>query len=184
MNKFIQRVKLRYLAGFIFIMYISACEFNEQVPNFDVEEVEGYRPIYSTEAEGEVKSLAAREIESPGKIYVINDYLLVVDKLKGIHVFDNKNPSNPQNVAFIQVVGSNDVAIRNQILYVDQAKDLLAIDISNPTNVKLASRVKNVFPFATQHPLVRNTYYECPDPSKGIVVGWEKATLNYPECYY
>jgi len=165
------------------LISLTGCDFWEPVPSFDVQEVEGYRPIYATESEIEVKTLSAREIEDPGKIYVINDYLLLVDRLKGVHVFDNKNPEDPQNIGFIQITGSNDVAVRDNILYADQATDLLAIDISNPENVRVASRVKGVFPFGVQYPQPQGFYFECPDPEKGLVVGWELTTLQSPKCY-
>ncbi|WKK81684.1 LVIVD repeat-containing protein [Marivirga arenosa] len=174
---------LKLLTISAFGLSILACNNWENVPNFDVEEVEGYRPIYATEGEKEVKTLPPREIEDPGKIYVINDYLLLVDRLKGIHVFDNRNPENPQNIGFIQITGSNDVAVRDNILYADQASDLLAIDINNPENVKIASRVKDVFPFGSQYPQQEGFYFECPDPEKGLVIGWELTTLQSPKCY-
>ncbi|WP_296620525.1 hypothetical protein [Marivirga sp.] len=174
---------LKLLTLSLILISLTSCELWDTAPNFDVEEVEGYRPIYATESEIAIKTLSAREIEDPGKIYVINDYLLLVDILKGIHVFDNENPENPQNIGFIQITGSNDVAVRDNILYADQATDLLAIDISNPENVKLASRVKGVFPFGMQYPQQQGFYFECPDPEKGIVVGWELTTLQSPKCY-
>ncbi len=177
------RDTFKFLTLGLMLISLISCTSWESVPDFDVEEVEGYRPIYATESEQEVKTLPAREIENPGKIYVINDFLLVVDQLKGIHVFDNENPENPQNVGFIQITGSNDVAVRDNILYADQATDLLAIDISNPENVQIASRVKNVFPFGSQYPQQQGTYFECPDPEKGLVIGWEYTTLNSPKCY-
>lgn len=177
------RYTIKFLTlGFV-LMALSSCDNWERVPDFDVEEVEGYRPIYATESETEIKTLAARNIEDPGKIYVINDFLLLVDRLKGVHVFNNEDPENPQNIGFIQITGSNDVAVRNNILYADQATDLLAIDISNPENVKIASRVKNVFPFGAQYPQQQGVYFECPDSEKGLVIGWEYTTLNSPECY-
>jgi len=174
---------LKLLALSSLFTFMTSCGFWENVPNFDIEEVEGYRPIYATESESEIKTLSAREIENPGKIYVINEYLLVVDRLKGIHVFNNEDPENPQNIGFIQIAGNNDVSVRNNILYADQASDLLAIDISNPENVKVASRVKDVFPFGSQYPQQEGTYFECPDPSKGLVIGWEYTTLQSPKCY-
>lgn len=183
MKKTIQFINPKPLLLLLLLLSLVSCEFWEPVPDFEVEEIEGMRPIYAAESEIEVKNLSAQGIEKPGKIYVINKYLLVVDQLKGIHVFNNADPENPQNIGFIQIAGSNDVAIRDNILYADQGKDLLAIDISNPESVKLVSRVKSVFPFASQYPMVEGTYFECPDPSKGIVVGWETAILKKPECY-
>jgi hypothetical protein len=173
----------KLLTFFPFIIILASCQGWENVPDFDVEKVEGFRPIYATESEREIKTLSSREIENPGKIYVINEYLLLVDRLKGVHVFNNENPENPQNIGFIQITGSNDVAVRNNILYADQASDLLAIDISNPENVKLASRVKDVFPFGSQYPQQEGVYFECPDPAKGLVIGWEYTTLQSPKCY-
>lgn len=178
-----QKLIPKLLFSCLIVLVTFACNNWENVPDFEVEEVEGYRPIYATESEVEVKTLAAREIEDPGKIYVINDYLLLVDRLKGIHVFDNANPENPKKVGFIQITGSNDVAVRNNILYVDQARDLLAVDISDPENVTIASRVKDVFPFGTQYPQEEGVYFECPDAEKGLVVGWEYTTLQSPKCY-
>ncbi len=173
-----------YLFTFFSLLIVfTSCDQWENVPDFDVEVIEGVRPIYATESEVEVKSLASRNIENPGKIYVVNDYLLVVDELKGLHIFDNRNSENPINIGFIQIAGSTDLAIRDNILYANQASDLLAIDVTNPQNIKLVSRVKNVFPFASQYPAQNGTYFECPDPAKGLVVGWEPATLNNPECY-
>jgi hypothetical protein len=174
---------LKLLILSILCINLSSCDSWERVPDFDVEQIEGYRPIYATESEIQIKTLAAREIEDPGKIYVINDYLLLVDRLKGIHVFDNENPTNPQNIGFIQITGSNDVAVRDDILYADQATDLLAIDISNPKSVKIASRVKGVFPFGIQYPQQLGVYFECPDPDKGLIIGWELTTLQSPKCY-
>lgn len=177
------RYTLKFLTLGLMLSSLISCNQWERTPNFDVDEVEGYRPIYATESEQDVKTLPAREIENPGKIYVINEFLLVVDQLKGIHVFNNDDPENPQNVGFIQITGSNDVAVRDNILYADQATDLLAIDVSNPENVKIASRVKNVFPFGTQYPEQQGVYFECPDSDKGLVIGWEYTTLNSPKCY-
>jgi hypothetical protein len=178
-----QKSTLKLFSITIGIFALFSCNRWENVPNFDVDEVEGYRPIYATESEREVKTFSAREIENPGKIYVINEYLLLVDRLKGIHVFNNENPKDPKNIGFIQITGSNDVAVRNNILYADQASDLLAIDISNPESVQIASRIKNVFPFGIQYPQEQGTYFECPDPEKGLVIGWEFTTLKSPKCY-
>ncbi|HET8858439.1 hypothetical protein [Marivirga sp.] len=178
-----KRFSIKLLTIGLLPIIILSCTNWTNVPNFDVEEVEGYRPVYATESEQEVKTLPPREMENPGKIYVINEFLLVVDRLKGVHVFNNENPENPVNIGFIQITGSNDVAVRDNILYADQASDLLAIDISNPTNVQIASRVKDVFPFGSQYPQQQGFYFECPDPSKGLVIGWEYTTLNSPECY-
>ena len=175
---------INFMSLILLLFMVSACDGWGDVPDFDVEEVEGFRPIYATESEAEIKTLPPREIENPGKIYVINNYLLVIDQLKGVHVFDNQNASNPVNIGFLQIVGTNDVAVRDNILYADQAADLIALDISDPKNIKLTSKVKGVFPFGAQYPeQAQGNYFECADPAKGLVIGWEFTTLTRPECY-
>lgn len=182
MKKTIQPLKASLLF-LLTLLFLSSCGLWDSEHDFETEEVEGMRPIYVTESEIEIKNLPPQDLEEPGKIYVINDYLLVVDPLKGVHVFDNRDPKNPANVGFIQIMGSNDVAVRDNILYADQAQDLVAIDISQPENIKLASRVRNVFPLGLPYPRDYWGPFECADPSKGFVIGWESAVLNNPECY-
>jgi len=165
------------------IFLLFACDDWNNVPDFDVEETTGYRPVYATEAEAEVKTLPAQEVENAGKIYVIGDYLLIVEQLRGVHLFDNSDPSNPDNIGFLQIAGNGDVAVRDNLLYADQGANLLAIDISDLNNIKVASTIKDVFPFGSKYPPSEGSYFECPDPSKGLVVGWELTTLQNPKCY-
>ncbi len=62
-----------------------------------------------------------------------------------MHVIDNRNPANPVNVAFIEVPGSRDMAVRDNILFVDMYMDLVGIDISDLNNPVLVCREENVF---------------------------------------
>lgn len=113
---------------------------------------------YKIKAEVQISASEVRSMEtgqqqpvdlcSPGKIYVYGDYLLINEMGKGIHVYNNSNPSAPKNISFINIDGNVDLAVNNNILYADNHMDLLAFDISNPTNVKLVKRVKDAFPDA------------------------------------
>ena len=105
-------------------------------------------PVYKTisEVRANIKSNAPKDIEDPGKIYIKDNYIFLNDIDKGIHVIDNSNPSSPQNIAFIDIPGNMDIAVKENILYADQYADLVAIDISNPTNVKLVKTIEGTFP--------------------------------------
>ncbi|WP_200980246.1 LVIVD repeat-containing protein [Echinicola sp. 20G] len=92
-----------------------------------------------------VGQVAPREISETGKIYIFGDFLFVNEPHEGIHVINNSNPSNPQNISFIEVPGTVDLAVNDNILYADSYIDLLAFDISNPYNVKMVKRVEDVF---------------------------------------
>ena len=84
-------------------------------------------------------------VAKTGKIYIYNDYLFINEPHKGIHVYNNTNPNNPINMAFLQVPGNVDLAISNNILYADSYVDLLAFDISSINNIKQVKRLTDVF---------------------------------------
>lgn len=104
-------------------------------------------PIYKTveSLRAEVTVTIGKELKSPAKIYVYNDYLLINEVNEGIHIYDNTNPANPKNIIFISIPGNRDMAIKEDVLYADNAIDLLAIDISTPTAPKVLKRLDGVF---------------------------------------
>ena len=150
-------------------------------------EVEGYKPVYVPTAEARViKGLPPKDIVTQGKIYVKGNYIFIGDVNLGVHVVDNTDPRNPKKIAFIQIYGNHDIAVKEDILYADNLDDLVALDISDLQNPRVVKRIEKVYRFPNQqYPenLPFHTWFECPDPSKGIVVGWIPATLQNPECY-
>lgn len=107
-----------------------------------------FRPIYKTKAEvrTNIRSNAPREVERPGKLYIRGNYIFLSEIDRGIHVIDNANPANPRNVAFIDIPGNMDMAVKGNILYADLYTDLVALDITNPSGVKLEHVEEGVFP--------------------------------------
>lgn len=152
-------------------------------PSFNEGEVEGYAPIYATGEELNVKILQAKALESPGKIYTIGNYLLVNERMKGIHIINNEDPSKPVNTAFLQIMGNIDMAMKNGLLYADQMGSLLVIDLNDVNNINVVQQEEHVFNSEFAYPPVRGTYFECVDPAKGVVVGWEFKVLDSPKCY-
>lgn len=107
-----------------------------------------WQPVYKTtaEARANVKNNAARAIEKPGKIYIRGNYIFLNEIDKGIHIIDNTNPAAPRNIAFIDIPGNMDMAVKGNMLYADFYTDLAAIDISNPLHVMVTKFTENVFP--------------------------------------
>lgn len=146
-------------------------------------EVDGWAPVYNKdEANKQVRSMEPRNIDKGGKIYIKGDTLYQVESGRGIHVIVIKQPSNPQKVAFINVLGAQEMAIKNNMMYVNNLNDLVVLDISNVRDVKVADRITSVFHLVDGNVPPGTGYYECIDASKGEVVGWEQKTLSYPEC--
>ncbi len=94
-----------------------------------------YEPIYqqpeSFRDDAAIRAESPRPLRNPGKLYIIGDYLLINEPNEGIHVFDNRLPEQPIPVAFWNIPGNVDMAVRGRYLYADQYADLLAM-YANP----------------------------------------------------
>ena len=133
-----------------FLLALSACLKPEEPFNTTKD---GYRPIYMNEATMyDVYSTGPKEIEKPGKIYYKDKVIFINDVGKGIHVIDNNNPASPQKLSFINIPGNVDMAIKGTIMYVDNINDLVAIDISAPSDIKVVKRMKNIIHDQLQKP--------------------------------
>jgi hypothetical protein len=124
-----------------------------------------------------VKMSAARDLNTPGKIYFKDQYIFINERMKGVHVYDVSDPANPQNKGFIEIPGNVDIAIKDNILYADSYVDLVSIDISSFATIKEVGRVKKIFPYTlpvydTNYPVAKL------DETKGIITGWEIKSIR------
>ena len=133
---------------FLFIgSFFTSCNKSEDTALFAV-------PQYKSLAEirGSVHVEAPRNTNSEGKIYVTENHLFYIGQEMGIHVFDNQNPAAPENIAFINIVGVHDIAIKGNYLFADNYYDLLVFDISDITNITLAQTIESVLSFYPSYP--------------------------------
>ncbi len=92
-----------------------------------------------------IGSEAPQDLKNPGKIYVKDNYIFINEIKKGIHIIDNTNPQQPQNITFLKIPGVVDMAVKENTLYADNYIDIVAFDITNPKVIKETGRVKDVF---------------------------------------
>jgi len=137
-----------------------------------------YTPVFMDRSEMEkaVKLEAAQPLRDPGKIYLYDKYILVNEKYKGIHIIDNSNPAAPQNVAFLHIDGCIDMAMKNNVLYADNAIDLIALKTTADfATVQLTERLKNIFPEIESPDGYWTPYYLNKfRPKNGILVAYKK----------
>ena len=111
-------------------------------------------------------------LEKPGKISFYDSYMFINEYQKGIHVVDLSDPSQPELIAFIDVPGNVDMAIRNNMLYAESYVDLLVIDISNPEQPVLSTRVEDLFEY-----IIPPYDYDYPldeiDQKKGVITAYD-----------
>ena len=147
----------------------------------ETREYKYYKPVYMTyeQLRSSVASLPAKGIKDAGKIYYKDHFIFLNEINKGIHVIDNSNPSSPQNIAFINIPGNVDLAVKDNILYADSYSDLVAINISDPAHCTEVNRIQDVFPDRTYN------YGYVYDPHKGVVIDWqERDTIIESDCSY
>lgn len=135
-----------------------------------------YVPIFMIrdEMEKAVKLEVARPLKDPGKIYYKKPYLFIVEKYKGVHIFDNTNPTDPENVAFIHVDGIRDIAMKDDVMFADNAVDLIAIQF-NPeyTLIQVTKRLKNYFQEMPSPDGYSSTYLYSKRPNNSVLVAWK-----------
>lgn len=137
-----------------------------------------FSPVYKTteEVRANIKSNPPKEISKAGKLYIRGKYIFLNEVDRGIHIIDNSNPASPRNVAFIDIPGNMDMAVKGNILYADAYTDLITLDITNPLQVRTTKIVDGAFPYRQYY-----GYFEG-DASK-VIVDWVKrdTTVNM-EC--
>lgn len=153
------------------LLLFQSCIFfglTEPEPNplFD-----SYEPVLMTreEFENAVGYSAPIPIDKAGKIYVKDHIVLINELHKGFHVYNYQNPSQPQAIGFISAPGATDVAIRADMIYINQAVDLLSVSYNNTlTSIQVQHRNKNVFPPMKQSP--SGQFHQVPEGY--IIVGY------------
>ena len=161
---------LQLLVTVMLSLFLTNCDKEKCTRSYTL-----YEPIYTTlsQVRANMKSNPAQALKNPGKIYIYGSYIFLNESNEGIHIIDNTNPSSPKNIAFVNIPGNIDLAVKGNILYADSYGDLVAFDISNPLNVTAKKFVNNAFPY-------RNMYYAFygnavtanPDSIR-VITGWK-----------
>jgi len=162
--------KIYYLFLFIPVLFTSSVS--------DFNNPSDYYPILMERSvlEKSVFIKDVQEIIRPGKIYYKDNMIYLNELYKGIHVINNANPAAPEKIAFINIPGCIDIAIKNNSLLADNAIDLVSIDLSNGLrNISVTSRIRNVFPESTPPDLdyIPSVFNHSNRPENTVIIAWE-----------
>lgn len=171
-----KKLRLYFLA--VFLLSMASCDPRNFQPLYTV-----YTPIIM-ERESLERSISFHTpvpIADPAKIYYKDHFIFISERYKGVHVIDNADPQNPVNKGYIEVAGGVDMAIKSNTLYVDNAVDLVAIDLSKiaSSKIEVTKRVKDNFPELSPPDglSVPSKYLKANRPVNTVIVGWEKKKL-------
>lgn len=177
--------KINFLLSFISIFLAGCSDQVTKTVTYKINE-----PIFmsSESFRSSVKVTSEpKPIDVLGKICFYEGYLYISEPEKGIHIIDNRTPSNPSIIGFIELIGNADMTIRNGLLYADSFIDLVWFDVSNPSAPTLKGRLENVFTSAL--PVIENNYgidYNMAygNESKGVIIGWKLKERTEEVIYY
>lgn len=177
---------LIYLLG---ILLLNSCIDDQALVDFPTGPVEGYRPIYSESQNAqEIATEGVQPMRNVGKIILVGTTLLVNERSEGIHIIDNSNPAQPKQTGFIRISGNTELSKKGDYIYANNHEDLVTLQVSASGSVTVTDRKPNIFPELSAasgliSTIPTNSYFECIDSSKGIVIRWERTTINSPKCF-
>lgn len=136
-----------------------------------------YTPVLlkRTDLEKSIALEAARPIKDAGKIYRKGNLLFINEKFEGVHVYNNADPKKPVALGFIKIPGNVDITINNDIIYADNAVDLVALRFNN-NSIQLLDRDREVFPeiVAPDFGNIPDEYTAANRPENTVIVKWER----------
>ncbi|MBM6500089.1 hypothetical protein [Flavobacterium macrobrachii] len=148
----------------VYYLFSSCFGFGE------VDSRSSFKPVYMkrSDFENSIKFEAPKSILKSGKIYIKDEIMYLNDVNKGFQIYNYSNPNNPVKIGYINIPGATDVAIRNNILYVNQATDLVTINYNTSANsVTVTNRIKNAFP-----PKVSPDGFMAKEKQNQVVIDW------------
>ena len=120
-----------------------------------------------------VRVAEPRELDDIGRLYLYEDLLLLNARNEGVHVIDNADPANPVPLAFVEIPGNTELAIRDGVLYADSYVDLVAIELASVEGeLQVVAREEDVFPWDPRQNVPDDASFRTPpDEALGVVVG-------------
>jgi len=171
---------LRISLACLFVLLFSSCSTDDDDSKKALFAVPIIKSLASVRSSISVSQ--SRRTNSEGKIYVAKNYLFYIAKEGGVHIFDNHNPASPLNIAFINIAGVHDIAVKGNFLYADNFIDLLVFDISNIQNITLVRTVENVISFAPTYPSNAEFYdYNRIINPDEIITGYRLEYRDFPQ---
>jgi len=162
----------------LFLCLVGFLLFSCSDDDKDYEFVNVATPITMNIAEmrAAVEVASPKSIVESGKIYAYEQYIFVNDVDEGVHVIDNRDPSQPTIINFLKIPLNRDVSIKGDYLYADSGRDLVVFDISNINGIQYVRHIENV--------IYNNIYANLPqdvdavdwlnfDNTQDVIVGWD-----------
>lgn len=167
-----------------FLLFAVCCLFASCYDEpWDRGEMDGYVPIYSTDASlKQISFQPPRKTVNGGKLFTAGTNVLQEEMDSGLHIISYQDPAHPVKTGFLRIPGFEVAAIEGDYLYANNYNDLIAIPLKALSANMTVGRVASVWTQQNYPTAPDASYFECADPSKGIVVGWRRTKIKDPKC--
>ena len=146
----------------------------------------GLKPIYLPENQARIYAWEPPRLpQNLGTFLVLDSFFVLIEDLRGLHFYDNRQPAQPSALAFLSLPGCRQAWFNPPYLYVDNFTDLLVLSIEVGQSLRLIYRFESYFSkdnFTFPPPQGDRIYFECVDFSRGWPVAWELDSLLAPAC--
>src|SRR4051794_22126521 len=170
MKRSTDHLLLSVLTVFCIIIFLAGCKKDNTTKTYTIE-----RPVYKDKSAvlSEINGTGTEPIRNAGKIYIKDNFIFLNEIDKGIHVINNADRSHPVQVAFLNIPGNQDIAVKGNILYADMYSDLLALDITDASHVRATKVLPNFF---TERAYINGFFVD----SNQVIVDWIKKDTTVP----
>lgn len=101
-------------------------------------------------------------LTTPGKIHSLGDLLFIVDRYRGIHIFNNSDSLNPMREVFIPIIGALDLSVQGDYIYVNGFIDLVIVNyqavLDGSFNQSHVTRKEDIFDAPTYSQFLPENY--------------------------
>ncbi|MFO7868241.1 MAG: hypothetical protein R6U95_02960 [Bacteroidales bacterium] len=130
--------------------------------------------VERTTLENSIATISSQKVQNPGKIFVKDSLLFVIEQYYGVHIFDNSDPAHPKKMEFIRVLGCTDVAVKGQLMYASSGVDLVTINITDISNATEIAREKNVLSeIRSPYGIIDDKYSKQNRPENTVIIAWK-----------
>src|SRR5436309_14397061 len=107
---------LSLLIGAMLLLILPGCFKDKITKTYTV-----ITPVYTLKTSflGSINGNPAQPIGTIGRIYTKDQFIYLNEPDKGIHVIDNSDPTHPKQIAFFNIPGNEEMAIKGNTLYAD-----------------------------------------------------------------
>jgi len=105
-------------------------------------------------------------------MWLYNDLIFLIEQYQGIHIIDNSDPEKAATIRFIQIDGCTDLTMANDIIYANNAVDMIGIKGGTDfSSISVVSRNRNALPQVASPQRWHDRYFSDVIGDK-IVVRW------------